>query len=142
MSVDTREIDRQGPSYTVETLEELTRQHPDRRWFWIVGADCLGQLAQWRQPERILKLAQLVVVQRGGQPPIEWEILARWLNPDQLTQTRACSVHAPQIEISSSELRERAAAGRSLRFRVPAAVEQYIAQHQLYRGGDADQPDQ
>ncbi len=142
MLVDSRELDRPGPSYTVETLEDLTGLHPGQEWFWIIGADCLGQLELWRKPERILELAQLVVVQRGGRPPIDWEILSRWLNREQLARTRSCSVHVPQIEISSSELRERAAAGDSLRYRVPAAVEQYIDQHQLYRSCGSSSPDQ
>jgi nicotinate-nucleotide adenylyltransferase len=142
MQIDRRELDRPGPSYTVDTLEELSQQQPEQQWYWLVGADCLGELPLWHRPERILELAQLVVVQRGGQPPIDWGILTRWLGPEQLAQTQSLSVHVPQIEISSSELRERVAGGLSLRYRVPAAVEQYIRQHQLYRGYPSISPAQ
>jgi nicotinate-nucleotide adenylyltransferase len=115
------EKNRPGPSFTVETLEALARDHPGNEYLWILGSDSLNDLPLWREPQRILELAGLLIVARPGHPVWGEE------------QLRAVVIESPLIDIASRDLRRRAAAGRSLRYLVPRAVECYIDQHKLYR---------
>ena len=130
-SVDSIEIDRAGPSYTVDTLSEFRRRHPDAARFLIVGADVTATFDRWRDPRGIRELAEIVVLQRageGGRSEVQeaasraGNILAdaRWL------ETR-------RIDISSTEIRGRVRAGKSIRGFVPDAVAEYIAAAGLYR---------
>jgi nicotinate-nucleotide adenylyltransferase len=129
--VDELENDRPGPSYTVDTLEEMQRRQPDAELFLIVGADCLTDLPHWHQPARIAELACLLFVARPG-----WTI---W-PPEQLKAAlglqfdlRHQVAQVPLIDISSRDLRWRLATGRSIRYLVPRAVECYLESHRLYR---------
>jgi len=124
------EIERGGPSYSAETLGALREQRPGSELFFILGADALQDLPNWREPERIVQLATVVVAAREGEraPPGELEGLVPGLSK------RVAWVEMPRIDISASDLRRRAAEGRSLRYLVPAAVEAYIREHGLYRG--------
>lgn len=121
------ELEREGPSFTVDTLEELIRQHPGHRWSLLMGADSVREFETWRAPERILELAQIVAVNRGGDPPLD---LAAFESRFGVVPK---AVEIPSLNISASDLRRRVAAGRSVRFLVPRAVEVYIAEHGLYR---------
>ncbi len=128
------ELRRAGPSYTVDTLEALRServaagQGPDLAL--IVSAEAFADLATWREPERILELATLVVAPRDGYEEA---------TPDALRQrfpgssARIVVLEGPRLRLSASELRTRAAAGRSLRYLVPDAVAAYIGDHALYR---------
>jgi nicotinate-nucleotide adenylyltransferase len=135
------EIDRGGISYTVETLAEIARQHPatarpaDRitALFLLMGADALHDLPTWREPARICELATPAVVRRGGAPDPDFSGLAAIVSPDRLAEIRAAQVQMPLVELSSTDLRARAAAGQSLRYRTPRAVEKYIETHCLYQ---------
>lgn len=131
--LDSREVERGGVSFTVETLREIHHEFPDAELFLLMGADSLVDFLKWKEPEEICRLAWIVVVGRGGHADISWHILKGLLEPEKFQQTQAMKVEMPLIELSSTELRERAASGRSLRFRMPRAVEQYIKTHQLYR---------
>lgn len=131
--LDSREVERGGVSFTVETLREIHHEFPDAELFLLMGADSLVDFLKWKEPEEICRLAWIVVVGRGGHADIPWHILKGLLEPEKFQQTQAMKVEMPLIELSSTELRERAASGRSLRFRMPRAVEQYIKTHQLYR---------
>lgn len=125
------ELDRSGPSYTVDTLAALHAQNPARELFLLIGADSLRDFPTWREPQRIAELARVVAVNRGEQP-----------DPD-LTAFRAAYgdridlVRMPGLDISATDLRRRAAAGRSLRYLVPRAVEVYIQLHRLYQPAPA-----
>ena len=111
------ELEREGPSYTVDTLEELK----DRgELFLILGSDTFADLGDWRSPERIRGLATILVARRPHAPP-----------PDAASGARVFD--APLLDISSSELRDRAARGLSLRYLVPDGVWQHIEHHGLYR---------
>jgi nicotinate-nucleotide adenylyltransferase len=118
--VDSVEIDRGGLSYTVDTLTALTLRWPSAKLFWLVGADIVSSFGQWRQPERILELATVVVLQRGeaagGTLPAGMRCVA----------TR-------RIDVSSTEIRQRVKEGRSVRGFVPDAVAEFIAAERLYR---------
>lgn len=119
--VDPMEIDREGLSFTVETLEAFRARADVAELYFLVGADVLASLAQWRQPERVAALAQLVVLRRGPEPivPPAW--------------TRARVLETRRVDVSSTEIRDRVRAGRSIRGFVPPAVEAFIAAHGLYR---------
>ena len=131
--VDARELQRGGVSYTVDTLRELHREFPDSEFFFLMGADSLTDFLKWKEPREICQLAWIVVVGRGGYADIPWHVLEGLLDKEKYQQTLAMKVDMPLIELSSTELRQRAATGRSLRFRMPRPVEQYIKAHQLYR---------
>jgi nicotinate-nucleotide adenylyltransferase len=111
------ELERDGASYTVDTLEALRKEG---ELFLIVGSDALAELSRWRAPDRIRELATILVASRPGAP-----------EPDPVHGARAFD--APRLDISSRELRARAARGRSLRYLVPDAVWEHITNHGLYR---------
>jgi nicotinate-nucleotide adenylyltransferase len=126
------EIDRGGVSYTVETLAAIRQQRPKATLFLLMGADSLQDLPTWREPARICDLALPVAVCRGGSKPPDFSVLAPLVSAGQLEEIEAAQVRMPLIELSSTELRQRAGAGLSLRFRTPRAVEKYIEAQRLY----------
>jgi nicotinate-nucleotide adenylyltransferase len=130
------EVERGGVSYTVDTLDELSRQQPARQLFFLLGADSLDDLPRWREPERICQLAVPVVVSRPGAPAPNYDVLAPLVSPSRLEDIRRHRVEMPQIGLSSRELRNRAAQKLSIHYRTPRAVEMYILAHQLYRAAD------
>ena len=129
-AVDAREIERGGPSYTVFTLAELAAEWPDREWHFIVSAEAARQLPTWREPQRILELARIVVVPRLGYAMPDRDWLAERLAG---RADRFLFADAPALGHSASDIRARVAAGRSIRYLVPDAVAAYIVQHGLYR---------
>lgn len=121
------ETKRPGPHYSVETLEQVRIERPEDELFFLIGGDSLTELASWRSPERIVELARLVVVNRPG-----------WIPPTELADTRLVSaiyqyVEIPPIGIASRDIRDRAAAGSTIRYRVPRGVEEYIRLRKLYQ---------
>ena len=117
------EIDRGGPSYTADTLQQLVDEEPLRQLFLVVGADVAAELGTWRRPDDVARLATLVVVSRGGSPPV-----------DPGPPWRVEHVDIPALEISSSDLRARAADGRPLEHLVPLPAIACIRQRGLYAG--------
>ena len=134
MRASSLEIDRSGVSYTVETLAEIAAGKPEAELFLLLGADALRDFPSWRQPERICELATPAVVRRGGAPEPDFSGLAAIVSPSRMESIRAAQIQMPLIELSSTELRTRAATGQSLRYRTPRAVEKYIETHRLYGG--------
>jgi nicotinate-nucleotide adenylyltransferase len=126
--VEELEKDRPGPGYTAVTLEDLHRLHPEHRWFLVVGGDALRDLPGWYQPERIVALADLLVMPRPGaaMPPIE-ELRAKLG-----ASVRVQIVDVPLIGISSTNVRQRIREGRSVRYLVPRAVEAYLWAKRLF----------
>ncbi|MCC6446913.1 MAG: nicotinate-nucleotide adenylyltransferase [Armatimonadetes bacterium] len=125
-AVSRIEIDRPPPSYTVETLRLLSASCEADLYF-IVGEDAARDIALWKEPQEIVRLARLAVVTRPGLE-INIEEIAPWLPLE-----RVHSVHIPQLEISSTDLRLRIATGRSIKYQLPECVEAYIAERGLYR---------
>jgi nicotinate-nucleotide adenylyltransferase len=122
------EVERGGPSYTVETLETLLRQGVSDPWF-ILSAEALAGFPAWRRPDRILELCRLAVVPRGNHDALD----AAWVRehfPGR--EDRIAFLAGPLLPISGSVVRRRAAAGRSVRYLVPDAVARYITDHALY----------
>lgn len=124
-ALSTLEASRPGPSYTVDTLATFRRRHAGAELHLLVGADSLLDLPTWRDPETILALATLVVARRPGFPEARVRAAVRkrvrWL------------ANTP-VDIAASDLRARVAAGRSIRFLTPPAVERVIKELGLYRG--------
>jgi len=126
------EVDRVGPSYTADTLE-LLRAEPGRSdvamWF-IVGTDSLLSFPQWREPERILARSRLAVVRR---PDVALPDMSLLYSNLPLLEGAIDWIDAPLIQISATDLRRRVAQGRSIRYRVPEGVREYIEANGLYR---------
>jgi nicotinate-nucleotide adenylyltransferase len=124
------EIEREGPSFTVDTIEQLARVHPDSKLHLLVSAETFAELPTWHEPERLFEAARVAVVPRAGYPAPDPAWLAKAF-PGR--EDRVDFLDGPRLGLSSTTLRGRVAAGRSIRYLVPAAVAAYIAQHQLYR---------
>jgi nicotinate-nucleotide adenylyltransferase len=131
------ELERAGPSYAVETVAQLARQsraegRPEP-WF-VLSAEALEDFASWRDPERILQLCRLAVAPRPGFEPLDHSWVATHYPG---SEARFASLPGPELDIASTEIRERVAAGEPIDDLVPAPVARYIAQHDLYRAGPA-----
>lgn len=120
--VDPIEIERDGLSYSVDTLEAYAARYPAAERFFLVGTDVLGSFGRWREPERIMRLARLTVLQRAGEPGA----LPPLPGQPFVLQTR-------RIDISSTEIRDRVRAGKPIHGFVPESVAAYIAAERLYR---------
>jgi nicotinate-nucleotide adenylyltransferase len=121
------ELRRTGPTYTADTMEALAGERLDDEFYLIVGSDALADLPNWHEPERIVQHAVLAVAPRN-----ESQLGAAALSiPGLAARTEAFEM--PRIDISSTGIRARVAAGRTIRYLVPAPVERYIAEHRLYR---------
>jgi nicotinate-nucleotide adenylyltransferase len=120
------ELRRDGPSYTADTLEALAGERLDDAFWFIMGADALADMPNWRDPERIIKHARLAVGNRpyeaGAEPALADGIMGR-----------IDRFECPALEISSTDVRDRVGASRSIRYLVPDSVEEYIRGHALYR---------
>jgi nicotinate-nucleotide adenylyltransferase len=126
--VSALEIERAGPSYTVTTLEELQREGAGELHF-ILGVDALTDLHRWRQAARLPELARLVAIARPGFSPDLAALEAQLPGAAE----RVMLLEGPRLDISSSELRQRIATGRPVRYLLPDAVLAYIEEHRLYR---------
>jgi nicotinate-nucleotide adenylyltransferase len=122
------DMDRPPPSYTVDLLRAL--EEPGCELFFLIGADILPELPNWRSPEEILRLARLAVVNRPGSPPPDLQALEAALPG---ASERIDRVSIPGVAISAREMRDRVRAGKSLRYLTPVAVARYIESKQLYR---------
>ena len=128
--VDRRELKRNGPSFTVDTLIELSDEHPKSALFLLMGADSLRDLLTWREPERIAELATIVACNRPGVPEVTPAQIRFWVG-EKLAE-RVVSVPVPGVDLAATSLRQRVASGHSLRFLTPRAVEAFIEQNRLY----------
>ncbi|MGB2982248.1 MAG: nicotinate-nucleotide adenylyltransferase [Candidatus Bipolaricaulia bacterium] len=122
------EVDREGPSYTIDTIRALKDDYPEGICL-IVGADCLVQIETWKEPEAILASVPLIVAPRAGVPMPVFE-QAPFLGAS------ICTVDMPEVELSSTVLRIMVRSGQSIGSSVPVEVEAYIAEHGLYRNTD------
>ncbi len=129
--LSTLEVDRAGPSYSVETLQALHDASPADELYFIVGLDALRDLPNWHEPARLIELSTLAVAARSGERPGEADL--ERLLPG--LAKRVVWIEMPRLDVSGTELRRRAAQGRSLRYLVPNAVEAYIREQGLYRTG-------
>jgi nicotinate-nucleotide adenylyltransferase len=137
--VDELERDREGYSYTADTLEELQRRSPTADLWLIIGSDCLPDIPGWHQPNRIIAAAGLLIVGRPGSTDRSVGELRASLRLAERDVLRHQTVEMPLIEISSRDIHRRIAAGQSIRYLVPRAVECYIETHGLYGGDEGSQ---
>ena len=122
-SVSRVDIDRPGPTYTIDTLRDLrTERGADAEFFFITGADALTELLTWRDPEAMFELAHFVGCTRPGHT----------LSDPGLPGARVSLIEVPALAISSTDCRERVAVGRPIQYLMPDGVVQYIAKRRLY----------
>jgi nicotinate-nucleotide adenylyltransferase len=119
------ELERTGPSFTIDTVRELAARGWNRV-SWLIGADMLQILPKWHLPDDLLREVDFVVARRPG-TLIDWQAL-----PPQFRSLQAHVVDAPLIDVSATEIRQRVKDGRSIRYLVPPEVEAYIRKHHLY----------
>ncbi len=117
--VERAELERPGPSYTVDTLRELRAKDPSLGLTLLLGADAANELETWHQADGILALAEVVVFARAGVPVPASPLITR-------------RIDVPAIEISATEVRRRVREGRSIRYWVPDSVAEYVSRHRLY----------
>jgi nicotinate-nucleotide adenylyltransferase len=127
-TVSRVDIDRPGPTYTIDTLRDLRVERNDPEIFFITGADALAQILSWRQAEEMFRLARFIGVTRPGHV----------LDGTGLPAERVSLMEVPALAISSTDCRARVARGEPVWYLVPDGVVQYIAKHKLYRRGTAD----
>jgi nicotinate-nucleotide adenylyltransferase len=123
------EIDRGGFSYTVETLRQIHEELPEADLFFLIGADALHDVAKWKEPREIFRMATPLVVCRAAQPSPDVDQLKLLCTTD----TKPQSIEMPAMDVSSSEIRHRVAVGEPVDKLVPDAVAMYIARQGLYR---------
>lgn len=129
-SVSAVELEREGPSYTADTLEALHGERPNDEVFFIVGEDALADLPNWVRPERILELATLAVARRVD---VSEGTLAAGERRLPGLGERVRRLGMPLVAVSATEIRQRVRRGLPLGDRVPPGVEEYIREHGLYR---------
>ena len=129
LEVSELEVRREGPSYTFRTLEELRDLRPEDELFFLLGADVAAHLEDWRDPRRVLELARLGIARRPGTQLDEAEAALERLG----ASDRAELIRMPEIGVSSTRIRRRIAEGRPIRYLVPDAVAELIAERGLYR---------
>lgn len=117
------ELGREGLSYTVDTLRALRAREPGLDPVLLLGMDAAADLPRWKEGSAVLELARVAVFARAGSPVLEVPGIWR-------------TVDVPALEISATDIRRRAGAGRSIRYWVPDAVADYVAAHGLYRDGN------
>ena len=126
--VSTLEVERDGPSYAYETLEVLAEEKADRELVFVMGADAAVGLESWRRPERVAELARLAIARRAGVAAEEVAAVLRSIG----AEDRATILEMPQFGVSSSAVRERAAAGRPLRYLTTEPVARFIEEKRIY----------
>lgn len=122
LAVSAVDVERGAPTYTIDTMRDLDDAYPGATWFFVTGADALARLDEWRDSERLRRLATFVGVTRPG-----YEV------PVGLPDVRL--VEVPALGVSSTDVRRRVSLGLPIRYLVPDRVAEYIGENGLYRGG-------
>ena len=117
--VEPSELQRPGPSYTVDTLRQLREREPGEEWVLLLGADAAADLPAWREAGQLRNLARIAVFARPGTPVAD----SPWVST---------AIEVPAIDISATEVRRRVQRGLSIRYWVPDPVAEYITTHRLY----------
>ena len=126
------EMERTGPSYTIDSVVELKRAYPDARLFLVMAADSLAQIDTWREPDRLLAEVEWVVGPRPGSTLPDQSALKDRFGAG---ASRIHLLSGPSLAVSSSDIRRRVAAGHTIRYLVPRNVEELIIDRGLYRRG-------
>jgi nicotinate-nucleotide adenylyltransferase len=124
------EMERPGPSYTIDSVSQLRDLYVGSQLFLLMAADSLSQIDTWREPDRLLSLVEWVVGPRPGSPLPASATLRERFGAD---ASRIHVLDGPSLDVSASEIRRRVAAGQAIRYLVPVAVEELIVRRNLYR---------
>ncbi len=124
------EMERPGPSYTVDSVVQLRTDYPDAELFLIMAADSLAEIDTWREPDRLLELVEWIVGPRPGAPDPDPAALVERFG---VAARRIHLLDGPALAVSSSEIRQRVADGHTIRYLVPDPVERLIRERRLYR---------
>lgn len=119
------ELEREGPTYTIETLRAMHERRPEQELYFITGADAISQILTWKRPEEALELATFVAVTRPGHELDDLRSIG--------SSDRIVVLEIPALAISSTDIRKRVSEGRPIRYLVPDAVARYIADNGLYK---------
>ena len=125
--VSRTEVDRDGPTYTVDTLRALAAENPDAELYFITGADAMFEIFEWKDPDEVLALAHFIAATRPGYD------LRRFEASGSTRHLNVSVMNIPALAISSTDVRERAGEGRPIRYLVPEGVKSYIEKAGLYR---------
>ncbi len=138
LEVSDAELKRDGPSYSIDTIEAFQRDlGPDATLYWVIGADSLPELPTWRRVYDLVRAARIVTATRPGFVPPSVDFLAEAVGADAAQALLDQCCPTPAIDISSTDIRNRVAQGLSIRFLVPEKVSSYIQRHGLYARGSA-----
>ena len=132
--VSSMEIEREGKTYTVDTLSEIKKNNPEIEIYFVMGADEITAVESWKQPERLLKMCSFIAVTRPG---FDNETVEKKV--EGLKRKYGCNIYfleVPSLDISSTELREKIRHGKNVKYLVPKETEKYIADHDLYKEGN------
>lgn len=130
-TLSTMEIEKQGNTYTYETLKQLTEDNPETAYYFIVGADSLFHMAGWVHPERIFDRCRILAAVRDDKTDVDMEEQIRILQKEYGADIRLLQINC--MNISSSDIRQKIASGESIKGKVPEQVRQYIERRGLYR---------
>ncbi|MCG9967014.1 nicotinate-nucleotide adenylyltransferase [Pelotomaculum terephthalicicum JT] len=129
--VSSIEIDRPGPSYTVDTIQFIMNQYPGAEIYFITGADAILEIITWKNVERLLSLCYFVAASRPGYRLDElWEKVGAFI---QCPEKKILGMEVPALAISSTDIRRRVREGKTIKYLLPEPVEEYIAKKKLYR---------
>jgi len=126
-SVSRIEVDREGPTYTVDTLSGLAAEHPDAELYFITGADAMFEIFEWKDTDHVLELAHFIAATRPGYDLRRFEASASTHHPN------VSVMNIPALAISSTDVRTRVREGRPIRYLLPEGVKSYIEKADLYR---------
>ena len=130
--IDTLELEREGATYTIDTMEELRRRMgKEVELFFIIGIDALSELGKWKDPDRLASICHFATMRRPGFTELDLEAMEREVPG---VSGRVHVLDNVQVDISSSDIRGRVERGQSIRYLVPPAVREYIEEEGLYRG--------
>lgn len=132
-SLSLVEMNEDGYSYSYRTLEELNRDYPDNEFYFIMGADSLKDFDEWREPQRIVNAAHIIVATRNQMDPSGFESLLEKRRNE--FHGDFLKLDSPNLDISSKHLRSMIGAGESVRYYVPEPVRKYIAEEHIYGCG-------
>ena len=136
--IERCELERDGVSFTVDTLEYLKGQDDQTELFLLIGGDSLDEFHTWKDPGKICSLATPLIVERPGADPIDLSKLESYGDSAFLSRVEKYSFRSRLIEISSREIREKVSKGESIRYLTPRSVEQFILEKQLYGNPESE----
>jgi nicotinate-nucleotide adenylyltransferase len=133
LAVSDCELKRPAPSYTLDTVRLFKRQFgPDKPIHWLLGADTVGDLVHWHKIRELIDECHLTTMQRGGYEPPDFDQFEVVWGPQRVAKLKRDVIQTPQIDVSSTMVRRRLAAGESIEGMLHPAVIEYIRQHGLY----------